>query len=229
MKRIEFANGAVFDCPERAKAPIQSYPSDGKKWIMISVLATAQEVADVFVDNARYCYVVERDGGVEKADMSRFSHAGDIVDTRDGIVTVFMREPTLQEVAQRELENFLEGPVPFADAKLVDLEDFVQEWHEGNWEIGTPVCYKGQVYRVIQWHDSTGNPTWNPEDARSLWGLCHSTNPLKAKPWVEPLGTSGMYKQGECYKDEDGIVWRQVFAGDNVYDAKAMPDRWERA
>ena len=30
-------------------------------------------------------------------------------------------------------------------------------------------------------------------------------------------------------KDSSGKVWRQIYDGGNVYDAAAMPDRWEIA
>ena len=36
-----------------------------------------------------------------------------------------------------------------------------------------------------------------------------------------------MYYKDECYLADDGTVYRQIYDGDNVYDAAAMPDRWE--
>jgi len=44
---------------------------------------------------------------------------------------------------------------------------------------------------------------------------------------VDPFGTSGMYMKGECYKAEDGTVYRALL--DNlVHNASAYPDGWER-
>lgn len=52
-------------------------------------------------------------------------------------------------------------------------------------------------------------------------------NPEKAKPWVDPYGTSGMYSKGECHLAEDGTVY--ICLQDNcVYDATAMPGYWEK-
>lgn len=48
----------------------------------------------------------------------------------------------------------------------------------------------------------------------------------RAKTWVAPYGTSGMYMVGECYLAEDGTVYR--CKQDNcVYDAQALPGALE--
>ena len=114
------------------------------------------------------------------------------------------------------------------DTEVIDQELFIPDWREGPQVAGAPVQYRGQVYRVLPpGHDSTGNPGWNPVDTPALFSVCHTKDPAKAKPWVDPYGISGMYTLGDCYVDDEGIVHRQIFDGDNVYDAAAMPDRWE--
>lgn len=113
------------------------------------------------------------------------------------------------------------------DTEVIDQELFIPAWKEGPQVKDAPTSYNGQVYRVLQSHDSTGNPGWNPADNPALFGVCHTKNPDKAKPWVAPYGTSGMYYLGECYIDGQGIVHRQIYDGANIYDAVAMPDRWE--
>lgn len=93
------------------------------------------------------------------------------------------------------------------------------------WPVGSPVTDEGQVWLLIQPYNAA-NYAGRPSSLRALWGLAHTTNPAKAKPWVDAYGTSGMYMTGECYKDEDGRVWRAK--QDNlVYDAKTWPDGWE--
>lgn len=112
--------------------------------------------------------------------------------------------------------------------EIIDQELFVPEWKPANYQtVGAPVRYEGQVYKVLQVHDSTSNPDWTPDTQPALWSVCHTTDPAKAKPWLEPQGTSGMYYKGECYRADDGIVYRQIYDGGNVYDAAATPDRWE--
>lgn len=114
------------------------------------------------------------------------------------------------------------------DTEVIEQELFIPTWREGPQVAGYLVKYEGQDYRVLQTHDSTGNPGWNPAASPALFGVCHTTNPYRAKPWVEPMGTSGMYYKDECYIDGEGVVWRQVFDGGNVYDAATLPERWEQ-
>ena len=93
------------------------------------------------------------------------------------------------------------------------------------WPVGSPVMDEGQVWLLIQPHNAS-HYAGRPSTLRALWGLAHTTNPAKAKPWVDPYGTSGMYMLGECYADEDGVVWR-CKQDNTVYDATAWFDGWE--
>ena len=93
--------------------------------------------------------------------------------------------------------------------------------------VGTPVADEGQVWKLIQPYN-TANYQGRPSTLRALWGLCHTKDHAKDKPWVAPLGTSGMYMTGECYRDADGKVYR--CKQDNcVYDVAALPSAWEDA
>lgn len=112
--------------------------------------------------------------------------------------------------------------------EIIDREIFIPEWKPASYQtVGAPVRYAGQVYKVLQAHDSTANPDWTPDTQPALWSVCHTTDAAKAIPWAEPQGTSGMYYKDECYLADDGTVYRQIYDGDNVYGAAAMPDRWE--
>lgn len=90
---------------------------------------------------------------------------------------------------------------------------------------GAPVTDEGQVWLLIQPHNAA-NYQGRPSSLRALWGLAHTTDLARAKPWVTPLGTSGVYMAGECYKDVQGKAWRAK--QDNlVHDAQALPSAWE--
>ena len=92
--------------------------------------------------------------------------------------------------------------------------------------IGAPVSDEGQVWVLLQPYNAAYYPG-RPSALRALWGLAHTTNPAKAKPWVDPFGTSGLYMRGECYIDEYGRVWRSL--DDNqVYSADVLPYKWEQ-
>ena len=94
-----------------------------------------------------------------------------------------------------------------------------------DWPAGAPVVDGGQIWLLIQPHNAA-DYDGRPGTLRALWGLTHTTDADRAKAWVDPHGTSGMYMAGECYRDEDGTVYRAM--RDNlVYDAAALPEAWE--
>lgn len=130
--------------------------------------------------------------------------------------------------AKQNAQHLKEQGESMSGTEIIDQELFVPEWKPANYQtVGAPVHYEGQVYKVLQVHDSTSTPDWTPDTQPALWSICHTTDPTKAKPWAEPQGTSGMYQLGECYPADDGTVYRQIYDGDNVYDAEAMPERWQ--
>lgn len=92
--------------------------------------------------------------------------------------------------------------------------------------VDTPVTDEGQVWMLLIPHNAAHYPSMRPSTNRACWGLAHTTNPAKAKPWVDPYGTSGMYMTGEVYKDADGNVWR-CLQDNTVHDAAAYPAGWE--
>ncbi|MBR4039423.1 MAG: hypothetical protein IKJ11_04910 [Clostridia bacterium] len=93
------------------------------------------------------------------------------------------------------------------------------------WPAGAPVTDEGQVWLLIQPHNAS-NYAGRPSALRALWGLAHTTDPKKAKPWVDAHGTSGIYMAGECYRDADGVVWR-CLQDNTIHAAGAAPERWE--
>lgn len=93
------------------------------------------------------------------------------------------------------------------------------------WPVGAPVADEGQIWTLIQPHNAA-NYQGRPETLRALWGLVHTKDPTKAKPWVAPYGTSGMYMEGECYRAENGTVYR-CRTDNTVYDAVTYHDAWE--
>ena len=63
--------------------------------------------------------------------------------------------------------------------------------------VGSPVQDEGQVWTLITPHNAA-NYSGRPSTLRALWGLAHTKDPAKAKPWVAPYGISGLYMVGEC-------------------------------
>lgn len=111
-------------------------------------------------------------------------------------------------------------------AREMSIPNFDATKDYSAWPVGAPVCDEGQVWLLIQPYNAA-NHVGTPATLRALWGLAHTKDPAKAKVWVAPYGTSGMYMKDECYKDEDGNVWKAL--QDNVvHDAAALPTAWEK-
>lgn len=108
----------------------------------------------------------------------------------------------------------------------VSVPDFDPARDYTSWPRMAPVADEGQVWLLLIPHNASHYPGSRPSTNRACWGLAHTTDPDRAKPWVDPYGTSGLYMEGECYRDKAGTVYR-CKANDTAYDAQALPDKWE--
>ena len=111
-ERIVFADGTSFPCPEQPQAPVHPYPDRKREWRRITVIGEMGAVKGAFVDGAVYrqewdSQVTTEDGSrtteTVTEDLSAYSVAGDLVDARDGNITVYMGKPTELELAQEQL------------------------------------------------------------------------------------------------------------------------------
>lgn len=133
-------------------------------------------------------------------------------------------------LGKREAQRLRAEAKELDETAIIDREyaapDFDQQNDYSDWPTGAPVVDGGQVWTLLQPYNAAEHPG-RPAELRAQWGLCHTKNPGKAKEWVAPLGTSGIYKRGECYKDAAGVVWRcKVEQTD--HDAKSWPSGWEK-
>ena len=92
------------------------------------------------------------------------------------------------------------------------------------WPVGGPVSAEGQVWTLLQPYNAA-HYEGRPSTLRALWGLCHTKDPAKAKPWVDAYGTSGMYMMGECYRDGDTVY--RALEDNLVHNAAAYPQGWD--
>ena len=112
---------------------------------------------------------------------------------------------------------------------IIEGEDKIPVWRQGPYQmVGAPVQYEGQVYKVWQAHDSTGNAGWNPRDAVSLFDICHTKDPAKAKPYQAPSGSRGLYQNGECMIWTDGKVYSSTM-DNNAYTPESYAKGWKEA
>ena len=95
------------------------------------------------------------------------------------------------------------------------------------WPVGAPVQDDGQVYKLLQPYNASTWPDQRPADLPALWSVCHTKDPDRAKPYMAPNGTSGMYMTGECCT-EGGSDDRSTI-DDNVWRPSEYPQGWEAA
>ena len=102
----------AFDCPVQPAAPISNL-TRGREWKSIAVIGTADEVKAAFVDGITYRQqwesAVIAEGGTQTSetqtrDLSDYCVAGDVVDTRDGNVTVYMGRKTEVEKLREQVD-----------------------------------------------------------------------------------------------------------------------------
>ena len=102
----------TFDWPVQPAAPISNL-TRGREWKSISVIGTADEVKAAFVDGISYrqqweSAIIAEDGTqtteTQTRDLSDYCVAGDVVDTRDGNVTVYMGRKTEVEKLREQVE-----------------------------------------------------------------------------------------------------------------------------
>lgn len=121
----------------------------------------------------------------------------------------------------------MDGTAIIAEEEKVPL--FVWGTDYSGCPAGTPIGQiidgEVQIFTMITPVDTTNYPGITPNTERSLYSLCHTKDPKRAKPFVEAQGTSGMYQIGECCLDAER-VWRSLFAN-NVYRPSVMPECWE--
>lgn len=113
MNQIVFKDGKTFTSVEY---PIETEPcifskkilADGinRDFLRITVLASYADVNRYFVDNTEYSirqFDLDNEGKELETytdyDWSEYSVAGDIVDHRDGKITVYMSKPIVYETA----------------------------------------------------------------------------------------------------------------------------------
>lgn len=143
--------------------------------------------------------------------------------------TVMYEEGRRQAIALKERASELTG------TEIIQQENNVAAWRSdkdySSWPAGSPVSDEGQIWILLIPHRAS-DYSGRPSTLRALWGLAHTKDCRKAKPWVSSYGTSGMYKLNECctYPHPDGTI--HVFR--NLYDNNEYPpftmnveSRWE--
>lgn len=115
------------------------------------------------------------------------------------------------------------GTAIIAEESKIPLYDNTKDYT--GWSVGSPCIFDGQVYGLLQPYNAANYPDTNPANLPALWRVIHTTDPLKAKPYIKPTSTSDMYLKGECMIYTDGVVYRSL--RDTVYSPEEYAADWE--
>lgn len=122
----------------------------------------------------------------------------------------------------------MDGTALIAEEDKVPAFDPQKDY--SGWPRGAPVQDEGQVWTLLQPYNAA-HYEGRPSGLRALWGLAHTKDPERAKPYVAPLGTSGVYMTGECCTDPDAEDPAAVYRSkvdNNAFSPSAYPANWDR-
>ena len=160
---------------------------------------------------------------VTEEDMSAYSLAGEIVDHRDGTVSIKMGKPTEAETAKATVTALAGAPVTYAravelrpiieqaavslsDGEAATVPELITAWaYPVAYAEGDRRSYGGRVYKCRQAH--TSQEGWKPSATPALWVVIDVAH---AGTQDDPIPASrGMeYEYGKYYLDsEDGKTY----------------------
>ena len=143
--------------------------------------------------------------------------------------TIMYDEGRRNALALQERASGMTGTEIIAQEENIPAWSSIKDY--STWPVGAPVNDEDQDWLLLIPHNAA-HYTGHPSGLRALWGLAHTTDPVRAKPWVSSFGTSGLYKLDECctYPAADGST--HVFR--NLYENNEFPpltlnveSRWE--
>ena len=119
--------------------------------------------------------------------------------TKDEILALMKEKGKADALDLRSRAKDLDGTAIIAEESKIPQFDPTKDY--STWAVGSPVWEEidgeRQVFTLITPHNASYYPGSTPSNTRALWSLKHTKDTAKAKPWVAPLGTSGMYDTDE--------------------------------
>lgn len=149
--------------------------------------------------------------------------------TKDESLEIMRAQGKADSLNLRERAPSMTGTELIAEEHKIPDFDPTKDYTK--WATGSPVADEGQVWLLLIPHNAahyTGRPSKN----RAMWGLAHTKDPAKAKPWVASYGVSGLYMVDEVciYPNKEGVlhIYRNKH-DNNDYPPETLnaEDRWE--
>lgn len=124
--------------------------------------------------------------------------------SKDLVLDVMRSQGTADAQDLRSRASDMDGTAIIAEEEKIPAWDGQKDYTD--WPAGGPVRFEEQVYTLITPHNASHYPDANPGNTPALWSITQTKDPAKAKPYLAPNGTSGMYMLDEvCTKDEK--IW----------------------
>ena len=149
------------------------------------------------------------------------------MNSQDMILDVMRTQGKADALDLRGRASGMDGTAIIAEEVKAPAFDPTKDYSK--WPVGAPVQDEGQVWTLIQPYNAADHEG-RPSILRALWGLCHTKDPARAKPFVASYGTSGLYAKGECCTDPEADDPAAVYRSkvdDNAYSPSAYPQNWE--
>lgn len=149
--------------------------------------------------------------------------------TKAEILALMKEKGKADALDLRSRAKDLDGTAIIAEETKIPQFDGNKDY--SSFPVGSPVWEEidgeRQVFGLIQPHNASHYPGSTPSNTRALWSLKHTKDAEKAKAWVAPLGTSGLYMKDEVSKHSDKI-WRSK-QDNNPYEpgATGTESFWE--
>lgn len=141
---------------------------------------------------------------------------------KEFVLTVFRENGRADALSLRSRAANMDGTGIIAEEQKIPAWDGQKDY--SGWAVGGPVTYNGNVFGLLQPHNASYYGG-TPETLPALWSPLHTKDPKRAKVWLAPNGTSGLYNEGECCVF-GGAVWRCLH-NDNPYSPADYPQWWE--
>ena len=143
--------------------------------------------------------------------------------SKDLILSVMRASGTADALDLRRRAADMDGTAIIAEEQKVPA--WCADRDYTGWPVGAPVSHDGNVFGLLQPHNAA-HYTGTPATLAALWSPKHTKDPKKAKPYLTPNGTSGLYMVNECCLF-DGAVFSSN-KDNNPYSPADYPAWWDR-
>ena len=125
----------------------------------------------------------------------------------------------------------LRGETVDDDDKRIRASGLYDDWSPGSHTVGEIFNADGQTWECFQAYDNAVYPDISP--GNSAWFTfnrpLHGKTKETARPWVAPMGSHDIYRNGEYMVWTDGTVQRCKAANGTNFSPDQYPDGWELA